>query len=134
VRDCLHAERPGPYQIQAAIGAVHADAPSHAHTDWPQILTLYDHLYALHPSPIVALNRAVAIAETHGPAAALKVITQLKLDDYQYYHAVRADLLRRLSRYTEAADAYHAAITRTSNAAERRFLEARLRQLPSHPQ
>ena len=129
VRACLRANLPGPYQIQAAINAVHADAPSPAHTDWAQILALYDQLFALHPSPIVALNRAAALAETHGPAAALELIDTLNLDDYQHYHSIRADLLRRLTRYTEAADAYRAAIARTNNSAERTFLQARLQQL-----
>ena len=129
VRDCLRANLPGVYQIQAAINAVHADAPSHAQTDWPQILALYDQLYACHPSPIVALNRAVALAEVHGPAAALELTNTLNLDGYQHYHSIRAELLRRLARHTEAADAYREAIKLTDNATERRFLQARFQQL-----
>ncbi len=129
VRDCLRANLPGVYQIQAAINAVHADAPSHARTDWPQILALYDQLYARHPSPIVALNRAVALAEVHGPAAALELIDTLKLDGYQHFHSIRAELLRRLARHAEAANAYREAIKLTDNATERRFLQARSQQL-----
>ena len=98
VRHCLRRNRPGPYQIQAAINAVHSDAPTAAATDWRQILQLYDQLLALAPSPIVALNRAVAVAEVDGPAAALALVDALDLDRYYLFHAIRADLLRRLGR------------------------------------
>jgi RNA polymerase sigma-70 factor (ECF subfamily) len=123
VRKCLKINQPGPYQIQAAINAVHADAPTAAATDWRQILQLYDQLLALSPSPIVALNRAVAVAEVDGPAAALTLVDNLDLGNYYLFHSIRADLLRRLGRTAEAALAYDAAIARTDNAAERRFLD-----------
>ena len=123
VRRCLRHNRPGPYQIQAAINAVHSDAPSAAATDWPQILQLYNQLQALAPSPVVALNRAVAIAEVEGPAAALTLVNGLDLGQYHLFHAIRADLLRRLGRTLEAAAAYDAAIARSENAAERNFLQ-----------
>jgi len=122
VRRCLRRDRPGPYQIQAAINAVHSDAPTAALTDWWQILALYDRLLALAPSPVVALNRAVAVAEVDGPKAALALVEGLDLDDYHLFHAVRADLLRRLNRTAEAARAYEAAIALTHNEAERDFL------------
>ena len=125
VRRCLRRNQPGPYQIQAAINAVHSDAASAAATDWGQILTLYDQLMAIAPSPVVALHRAVAVAEVRGPAAALALVDGLDLDGYHLFHAVRADLLRRLGRDAEAGQAYAAAIDRTGNAAERAFLEAR---------
>src|ERR687887_2650600 len=125
VRRCLRRDQPGPYQIQAAINAVHSDAPSADLTDWSQILQLYDQLMAIAPSPIVALNRAVAVAEGDGPEAALAVVDALDLDSYHVFHAIRADLLRRLGRTGEAAAAYTAAIERTDNAAERAFLERR---------
>ena len=126
VRRCLDLNRPGPYQLQAAINAVHADAVSAAGTDWGQILQLYDRLLALTPTPVVALNRAVALAEVEGPAAALRIVDGLDLDDYYLFHAIRADLLRRLGRGSQAAEAYQAAIARSENAAEREFLRARL--------
>jgi RNA polymerase sigma-70 factor (ECF subfamily) len=122
VRACLRRNEPGPYQIQAAINAVHSDAPTAAATDWWQIVQLYDQLMACAPSPIVALNRAVAIAETAGPAAAMSIVEGLPLDEHHIYHAIRADLLRRLGRMKEAASAYEKALTRTENAAERKFL------------
>ncbi|MEU4538565.1 RNA polymerase sigma factor [Streptosporangium sp. NPDC023825] len=122
VRWCLRRDRPGPYQIQAAINAVHSDAPTAALTDWWQILALYDLLLALAPNPVVALNRAVAVAEVDGPEAALTLVDGLDLGGYHLFHAVRADLLRRLGRTTEAARAYEEAIARTGNAAERDFL------------
>jgi RNA polymerase sigma-70 factor, ECF subfamily len=127
VRRCLRRNQPGPYQVQAAIAAVHSDAPAAAATDWRQIVALYDQLLALAPSPVVALNRAVAVAEVEGPAAALALVDGLDLDGWYLFHAVRADLLRRLGRPAEAAPAYEAAIARTANAAERAFLERRLR-------
>jgi RNA polymerase sigma-70 factor (ECF subfamily) len=125
VRQCLRRNRPGPYQIQAAINAVHSEAATAGATDWSQILQLYDQLLALAPGPIVALNRAVAVAEVEGPRAALTIVDGLDLRDYYLFHAVRADLLRRLGRDSEAAAAYNAAIARSENAAERAFLERR---------
>ncbi len=122
VRRCLRRGQPGPYQIQAAISAVHSDAPDAAATGWDQILALYDQLMAMAPGPVVALNRAVAVAEVDGPAAALALVDDLDLGGYYLFHAIRADLLRRLGREPEAALAYQAAIDRTQNAAERDFL------------
>jgi RNA polymerase sigma-70 factor, ECF subfamily len=122
VRRCLRLGHPGPYQIQAAINAVHSDAPMAAATDWRQILQLYDQLASLAPSPVVALNRAVAVAEVEGPEAALALVDGLGLSDYYLFHAIRAGLLRRLGRDREAALAYEAAIARARNAAEREFL------------
>jgi RNA polymerase sigma-70 factor (ECF subfamily) len=130
VRQCLRRNRPGPYQVQAAINAVHSDAPAAAATDWWQILELYDQLMEVAGSPVVALNRAVAVAEVEGPEAALALVDGLDLDGYHLFHAIRADLLRRLGRDAEAALAYEAAITRTENAAERAFLERGRRSLP----
>jgi RNA polymerase sigma-70 factor (ECF subfamily) len=129
VRRCLRRNQPGPYQIQAAINAVHSDAPGTDVTDWGQILQLYDHLLALTPTPVVALNRAVAVAEVHGPQAALDVVDGLNLDDYHLFHAIRADLLRRLGRATDAVQAYDAAIACTQNTAERDFLQRRRERL-----
>ena len=123
VRACLRRGQPGPYQIQAAINAVHSDAATAADTDWRQILALYDQLAALVPTPVVALNRGVAVAEVHGPAAALDLVDQLGLGDYHLYHSTRADLLRRLGRAGEAAAAYDAAIALAGNDAERAFLQ-----------
>ena len=125
LRRCLQRNQPGPYQVQAAINAVHSDAAAAAETDWWQILQLYNQLWALSPNPVVALNRAVAVAEVEGADAALALIEELDLDGYHLFHAVRADLLRRLGRKAEAAVAYDAAIARTTNAAERAFLEGR---------
>jgi RNA polymerase sigma-70 factor (ECF subfamily) len=125
VRQCLRRNQPGPYQLQAAINAVHSDAPAAAATDWPQIVQLYDQLLAYEPSPIVALNRAVAVAEVDGPEAALRLVDDLDLDGYYLFHAIRADLLRRLGRNAEAAPAYDAAIARTENEAELAFLRRR---------
>ncbi len=123
VRQCLRRNQPGPYQIQAAINAVHSDAPASAATAWWQILALYDQLLALTPSPVVALNRAVAVAEVEGPGAALAIVDGLDLDGYHLFHAIRADLLRRLGRNADAALAYESAISRTPNAAERDLLQ-----------
>lgn len=125
VRGCLRRNQPGPYQIQAAIQAVHSDAPTAAGTDWRQILTLYDQLLAIQPTPVGALHRAVAVAEVQGPEAALRIVDDLDLDGYHLFHAIRADFLRRLDRPAEAAAAYEAAIARTHNGAERDFLETR---------
>ncbi|TQC42355.1 sigma-70 family RNA polymerase sigma factor [Rhodococcus sp. WS4] len=122
VRECLRRNRPGQYQVQAAINAVHSDASTADDTDWGQILQLYDQLLAVAPSPVVALNRAVAVAEVRGAAEGLALVDRLALDEYHPYHAVRADLLRRLGRPGDAARAYDAAIERTENAAERDFL------------
>jgi RNA polymerase sigma-70 factor (ECF subfamily) len=125
VRRCLRRAQPGPYQIQAAINAVHSDAPTAAATDWGQILQLYDQLLIVAPGPVVALNRAVAVAEVQGPAAALALLDGLRLDRYYLYHAIRADLLRRLGRPAEAAESYEIALGLTGNAAERAYLAAR---------
>jgi len=123
VRACLRRNQPGPYQIQAAINAVHSDAPTEADTDWLQILQLYDQLMAIAPSPIVALNRAVAVAEVDGPEVALALVDDLELDGYYLFHAIRADLLGRIGRNDEAAHAYEAAIARTDSAAAQAFLQ-----------
>ncbi|GAA4875244.1 sigma factor [Actinomycetospora straminea] len=127
VRRCLRRNRPGPYQLQAAINAVHASAPDTAATDWTQIVALHDQLLALAPSPTVALNRAVAVAETAGPGAALAIVDQLaeRLDRYHLLHAVRADLLRRLGRDDEARAALDAALARTDDPDDRALLTAR---------
>jgi RNA polymerase sigma-70 factor (ECF subfamily) len=125
VRACLRRNQPGPYQIQAAIGAVHSDAAVAADTDWGQILALYDQLMVVAPTPVVALNRAVALAEVHGPAAALGELGRLSLDGYHLFHATRADLLRRLGRREEAVAAYDAAIAGAANGAEHSFLRQR---------
>ena len=125
VRACLRRNMPGPYQIQAAINAVHSDAATAADTDWPQILQLYDQLLAVAASPVVALNRAVALAEVEGPGPALAAVEELELGGYHLFHATRADLLERLGRVDEAVAAYDEALARTANAAERRLLERR---------
>jgi RNA polymerase sigma-70 factor (ECF subfamily) len=122
VRGCLRIGRPGPYQLQAAIQAVHGDAPRASDTDWPQIVRLYDQLHALTPTPVIALNRAAALAEVDGPAAALAIVDRLPLAHYYLFHAVRADLLSRLGRVDEARSAYDEAAARTDNEAERSFL------------
>jgi RNA polymerase sigma-70 factor (ECF subfamily) len=129
VRQCLRRNQPGPYQIQAAINAVHSDAPTAEATDWQQIVRLYDQLIALAPSPVAALHRAVAVAEVDGPQVALPLVDELDLSGYYMFHAVRADLLRRLGRTADAAQAYDAAIARTDNAAEREFLHRRRHSL-----
>jgi RNA polymerase sigma-70 factor (ECF subfamily) len=122
VRWCLRRDQPGPYQLQAAINAVHTDAASAEDTDWSQIIALYDQLLAVAPTPVVALNRAVAIGEVHGPAAALALVDRLDLDTYYPFHATRADLLRRLDRHPEAAAAYARAAALAPTEAERDFL------------
>ncbi len=127
VRACLRRNRPGPFQVQAAIAAVHSDASLARDTDWGQILQLYDQLMAIAPTPVVALNRSVAVAEVHGPRAALGELEELDLDRYHLFHATRAEMLRRLGR-TEPADvAYGRAIELATNQTERRFLEMRRR-------
>jgi RNA polymerase sigma-70 factor (ECF subfamily) len=122
VRRCLRRDRAGPYQIQAAINAVHSDAPTAADTDWHQIRQLYDQLLARRPTPVVALHRAVAVAEIDGPGPALDLVDELDLGGHHVFHSVRADLLRRLGRDDEAAEAYDAAIALTRNEAEQDFL------------
>src|ERR1035441_2647567 len=125
VRACLRRNQPGPFQIQAAIAAVHAAAPTAEATDWSQIIALYDQLYAPRPHPVVALNRSVAVAELHGPAEGLAALAELDaatLANYQPYHAARADLLARAGRRDEALGAYDRAIELTTNAVERDFL------------
>lgn len=125
VRRCLRRGRPGPYQVQAAIQAVHTDAPTAAATDWRQVLALYDQLLAIAPSPVAALNRAVAQAEVQGPAAALDAVDGLAADlaGYPQLPAVRAELLRRLGRHDEAVAEFAAAAALAGSAPERRFLE-----------
>jgi RNA polymerase sigma-70 factor, ECF subfamily len=125
VRECLEANRPGQYQLLAAINAVHTDAPTAADTDWSQIATLYTQLYAVTPTPVVALNRAVAVAELDGPEVALAEVDRLDLTSYHAWHATRADLLRRLGRSAEARAAYDDAIAATANEAERAYLTRR---------
>jgi RNA polymerase sigma-70 factor (ECF subfamily) len=122
VRRCLRRDRPGPYQIQAAINAVHSDPP----TDWVQVLQLYNQLLVLAPTPVVALNRSVALAEVVGPGPALAAVESLELDNYHVFHAVRADLLRRLGRREEATVAYERAIELAGNERERAYLRSRL--------
>jgi RNA polymerase sigma-70 factor (ECF subfamily) len=126
VRACLRRNQPGPYQIQAAINAVHADADAFEATDWGQILALYDQLVAMTPTPVVAMNRAIAVAEVRGPSAALEILDGLDLDRYHLFHAARADLLRRLGRHDDASRAYALAASLTASDAERTFLIERL--------
>jgi RNA polymerase sigma-70 factor (ECF subfamily) len=129
VRECLAINRPGRYQILAAINAVHTDAPTAADTDWSQVVALYDQLTRLDPSPIVALNRAIAVAELDGPRVALTLIDRLPLSGYHAWHAARADLLRRLALSAEARDEYDAAIDATQNSAERAYLSRKRGEL-----
>jgi RNA polymerase sigma-70 factor (ECF subfamily) len=129
VRWCLARQEPGPYQIQAAINAVHADARTATETDWSQIVQLYDQLLALGSHPVAALNRAVAVAEIEGPAAALSLVDALDLTDFALFHAIRANLLRRLGRTDHAREAYRAAIGLTINARTREFLQDSLENL-----
>ena len=125
VRECLRRKAPGPYQIQAAIAAVHSDAATATATDWPAIVALYDQLLVVAPSQVVRLNRAIARSEVDGPEVALVEVDELDLDGYHLLHATRAELLVRLGRGTDAASAYDRAIALTDNAAEQRFLAAR---------
>jgi RNA polymerase sigma-70 factor (ECF subfamily) len=129
VRAFLRRDQPGPYQLQAAINAVHSDAPTAEDTDWGQIVQLYDHLMRLAPSPVVALNRAVAVAEIEGPAAGLTLVDGLDLDRHHLFHAIRADLLRRLGRDAEAAAAYGAALELARSEPDRAFLLRRRESL-----
>ena len=122
LRICLTRNRPGPYQLQAAINAVHGDAPSASQTDWQQILMLYDQLMSIAPTAVVALNRAVVVAEVHGVAPALQLMDAIDLPKYHLYHAVRADLLRRIGRTADAASAYGLALDNCENIRERNFL------------
>jgi RNA polymerase sigma-70 factor, ECF subfamily len=122
MRICLARNRPGTYQLQAAINAVHSDALSAASTDWRQILSLYDELMSIAPSAVVALNRAVAVAEVHGVGQALALVDAINLPKYHLYHAVRADLLRRIGRTADAASAYRLALDNCENKRERDFL------------
>ena len=132
VRRCLRGNQPGPYQLQAAIQAVHSEARRADDTDWPQVVALYDQLLEVRPDPIARLNRAVAVAEVAGPDVALRLVDALDLDLYYLFHAIRADLLRRLGRNDEAAAAYASAMDRTDNEVERTYLASRRAQLPPH--
>jgi len=129
VRRCLATNRPGPYQLQAAVNAVHTDALDFSMTDWSQIVQLYDQLLAVAPTPVVALNRAVAVAELDGPEVALAIVDRLELTTYHAWHATRADLLRRLARSDAAREAYDAAIELAGNSAERAWLTSRRESL-----
>ena len=129
VRACLRRNAPGPYQVQAAIAAVHADAASAEETDWAQIVRLYDLLLELTPTPVVALNRAVAVSEAEGPLPALAILDTLDLDRYHLFHSTRAELLRRLGRGDEAAAAYRRALELAENATERAHIARRLSEL-----
>lgn len=129
VRACLRRNRPGRYQIQAAIAAVHSDAPSAEETDWGQILRLYDQLLAMYPSPVVRVNRAVALAEVDGAETALADLDRAAVEDYYIYHAVRADLLARLDRPDDAVEALHRAIELSDNSAEQALLTKRIEEL-----
>jgi RNA polymerase sigma-70 factor (ECF subfamily) len=130
VEAALKRGRPGPYQLQAAISAIHAEAPDHARTGWPEIVLIYDELYRLAPNPVVRLNQSVALSYAEGPQAALAMLEPLRpaLSGYQPFHAARADFLRRL-QCTEAAEAYEEAIRLSQHACERQFLEMRMREL-----
>jgi len=129
LRLCLLDDRPGPYQLQAAINAVHSDAADAAHTDWRQILALYDLWMAMAPGPVVALNRAVVVAELDGAARGLRLVDELDLSNYHPFHAVRADLLRRLGRDAEASAAYRQALATCGNLREQAFLRSRLESM-----
>ena len=132
MRICLARNRPGSYQLQAAINAVHSDAPSADRTDWRQILQLYDQLMSMAPNAIVAMNRAVAVAEVQGVAHALQLVDAIDLPKYHWYHAVRADLLRRIGRTGDAACAYRQALDHCDNKRERDFLMRQCQSLPRH--
>jgi RNA polymerase sigma-70 factor, ECF subfamily len=130
VRACIRRDRPGPYQLQAAIQAVHCDAGSFEATDWPQIVALYDHLFSLMPTPVVALNRAIAMAETAGPEAALAEIDAVapELDGYHLMHAARGTMLRRLGRSDDARVAFERAAELAATDADRRFLAKQMKE------
>jgi RNA polymerase sigma-70 factor (ECF subfamily) len=130
VRRCLRRNQRGPYQIQAAINAVHSDAATAAETDWHQIVALYDQLLAIAPNAVVALNRAVAIAEIEGPASALAIVDTLDLETYHLFHATRADLLARVGRHDDARNAYDRALALAENAAELALLRQKRQSLP----
>jgi RNA polymerase sigma-70 factor (ECF subfamily) len=132
LRRCLRRDQPGPYQIQAAINAVHSDAPDVLTTDWAQIVQLYDQLLAHEPNRVVALHRAVAVAEVDGPAPALALVDSLDLDTHYLFHAIRADLLGRLGRDVEAMAAYEKAIDRTNNTAESDYMRRNYETLNKH--
>jgi RNA polymerase sigma-70 factor (ECF subfamily) len=132
LRICLARNSPGPYQLQAAINAVHADASSAERTDWRQILALYDHLMAIAPSAVVALNRAVAVAEVEGIERALQLVDAIDLPQYHLQHAVKADLLRRIGRTADAASAYRRALDHCENKKEREFLKRQYQSLTRH--
>jgi RNA polymerase sigma-70 factor (ECF subfamily) len=132
LRRCLRRNQPGPYQIQAAINAVHSDAPDVLATDWAQIVQLYDQLLAHEPNRVVALHRAVAVAEVDGPAPALALVDSLDLDTHYLFHAIRADLLGRLGRHVEAMAAYEKAVDRTNNTAERDYMRRKYLTLKEH--
>jgi RNA polymerase sigma-70 factor (ECF subfamily) len=133
VRACLRRGKPGRYQILAAINAVHTDAGTFQATDWRQIVALYDQLFAVDPTPVVALNRAIAVAEVDGPTSALAILDTLPLDGYHAFHAARADLLRRAGNMSAAAQAYRQALELAGNPAEQVFLRTRLAELPPPP-
>ena len=132
VESALRAGPAGPYALQAAIAAVHAEAPTAADTDWPQIAGLYGELYRRLPTPVVALNRAVAVAMADGPERGLEIVDDLAgrgtLDGYHLLHATRADLLRRLGRADQAQAAYERALALATNPVERAFLQRRIDQ------
>ena len=133
VRQCLRWNRPGPYQLQAAIQAVHTDAAAFEETDWRQVVALYDQLYALTPTPVVAMNRAVAIAEMDGPDAGLNLLEALPLDGYHPYHAVRAELLSRGGRRNEAREAFERALAAAVTRVEREWYRRKLEALDAAP-
>jgi RNA polymerase sigma-70 factor (ECF subfamily) len=133
MEEALEARRPGPYQVQAAIAALHDEAVIPTETDWAQIASLYATLQQMAPSPVVELNLAAAVAMADGPAIGLAMMDGIaatgELDAYPYLHSARADLLRRLERWSEAATAYERALELTTNAPERAFLESRLAEV-----
>lgn len=133
IAGAFHRGEPGRFTLQAAIAAVHATAPSYDETDWSRILDLYDRLYRVSPTPVVALNRTVAVSMVHGPVIALDAVNELEsestLAGYHYLPAIKADLLRQLGCHADAADAYRAALALTQNEAERAFLTARLAEV-----
>jgi RNA polymerase sigma-70 factor, ECF subfamily len=129
VRECLALNRPGRYQLLAAINAVHTDSPSVAATDWSQVVALYDQLSRIDPSPVVALNRAVAVAELDGPDVGLALVDRLPLTGYHAWHVARADLLRRTGRTAEAKQEYDAALAATQNSAEQAYLQRKRNEL-----